>query len=519
MAILLLFLPLPLIVSGIGVDAQYILQVENRPIAPLPWQQRGARPAIQEYFSQLDRAFVDRMPWRGTLLPWKLSLDRDFGQRQIFGKAYRGSSNWYFFGDADGNLLGSIEQVEAAVAQTEYLITLARNRGKTMRVVVVPDKESIYPEYLSAYGVYRRGLFGASRNRMNDLLNGITGPELIHLDRLLSRVKASSPSQLLYWPDDTHFNTIGSALLVRSIVESLQPGLWSDEEVIKVRVGKWQGDLSNLAGFRDAAVDKPIHAIVRRDVHQIAEEWLGAQRNMETPVRYLMQAANGPGLVKGKTLIIHDSFIGNIRPQFAQFFEDGTYVHSAHFQTAQLISAFTAYDNIVLESVERTFPIIALKILPVGAQLNLPWLRALPAAWGPAPTEMSGIGRLEGMTVDGITVNPRRSPISLKRNSMLHVGGWAVDSGRRNAPREVLIRMRGRDTGEQLFLEAVRRPRPDVAQVFGNPKYLLSGFELAANLPSDLRAGVYDFAVLQKAEARIVEFDPQISFILGAALK
>jgi hypothetical protein len=182
---------------------------ENRVVEPLP-PMPDSSAALHEYPARFERFFDDRFGVRATLVRfdhWVKAIV--FGVSPV-SKVLIGKSGWLYFRGEDSKDLdrwyrGNEAIPEATlVALREELLRrqefLAR-RGIPFVVVVVPEKHSVYPEYLPDW---------ATRITQSTSLDRLAAdvaryPQLQFID-LRGPLKEAKDGDRLYYQTDSHWN-------------------------------------------------------------------------------------------------------------------------------------------------------------------------------------------------------------------------------------------------------------------------------------------------------------------------
>ena len=104
---------------------------------------------------------------------------------------------------------------EAAI----YIQQLCREQGSELLIVLIPDKEQVYREYIA-------GLSGAPDESISSVLNELESrlrSAAVPVMNLLTPFRtAARGGRLLYWTDDTHWNTEGVDLAVQCVLPELR---------------------------------------------------------------------------------------------------------------------------------------------------------------------------------------------------------------------------------------------------------------------------------------------------------
>lgn len=180
------------------------------------------------------------------LYPFGISIDP---HQVIIGK-----NGWLYLGDMQQNTITLKRRgATAEDRKTAQRIGLAikswerwlRHKGvRLYRVMLAPDKETIYQEFLPGWAM------AIPDSATNALLDNV-GQELYMDLRAALRAAKSQFSEPLYYRTDSHWNALGAWVAFRAFtlrVDDTENGLqWLSEQQIRLKVGPFRwGDLSNL---------------------------------------------------------------------------------------------------------------------------------------------------------------------------------------------------------------------------------------------------------------------------------
>jgi len=205
---------------------------ENRELSPRPEIPINYSD-FAIYTDQWLDFYRDRFGFRNTLIRAAAitslrSFNADIDGRVLFGK-----EGWlYYRPDGDPNFLAfrglnplSESQLDAWQQLLERRNAWLKARGIAFLVVIPPDKQTIYPEFLpdSASILVRR----SHLDQIIDRLQRIHSPVFM-LD-LRPALLAAKSSARLYYKTDTHWNGLGAYIAYRAIINSLNqiPFKWT----------------------------------------------------------------------------------------------------------------------------------------------------------------------------------------------------------------------------------------------------------------------------------------------------
>lgn len=352
----------------------FIKFVEKRQLAAWP-AITGPRDLLRaETFSDINQALQDRLPFRGILIIVKNRLAFYLLQERLFGEVVIGPSKWYFIRDA---YFRPREEAKTrrVLKMMEYY--LSRRQGAKPRVTIFcpPDKDMIYPEKL---GALNRAL-ARRTNRRRQIHNFLADCEplgVLGLTRVYQAARARE-QEPIFLTLDTHHTYKGRMLMLKTMVEALQPGLWRDAEVEALFLDDVYGDLPLLSGIGPKAEKDMWMQVIRRGVQIQKYEWLQSGRGWRAPIHYLFRSDTRE-FIPGKTLVLLDSMLGHYRDYLAQYFSDAVLVHYDHWMFDMLFEGrLSDFDRLIIEVADRQ---LVLSMGWVFGRLNSRIVCALPPA-------------------------------------------------------------------------------------------------------------------------------------------
>lgn len=230
---------------------------ENREAAPWP------APELSRAFAPaFERAFADRFGGRDALV--RLHHDtllRGFGVSAL-ATVMPGRDDWYYWLGEDGLSLARHLRGTAPFAQTDVDATVAelgRRRdwlatlGIAYVVVVVPEKFTIYPEYLPAW--VARSADPTPHDRVRDAIARDGRVNFVDLRPALLEAKSR---ERVYFKTDSHWNfngaIVGYNVLMRAVAAALPAGALTAIAPVKrpayvPGVDFYSGDLVQMLGL------------------------------------------------------------------------------------------------------------------------------------------------------------------------------------------------------------------------------------------------------------------------------
>lgn len=171
-------------------------------------------------------------------------------------KWYQRSDDWLFLGNSYDDTVAKLmlttlpPEQDLARVQAVFgeLASAGLESGTKIVLIVGPNKESIYPEYLPAE------IKPSSRRYVSYFLDRLRSvPNLIVYDPTQDLLSLKEDEGLLYWRTDTHWNQKGSFLTLAGLFRLLFVPV---PEVSFRQNGTYSGDLIVISGLEDF----PLHA-------------------------------------------------------------------------------------------------------------------------------------------------------------------------------------------------------------------------------------------------------------------
>jgi alginate O-acetyltransferase complex protein AlgJ len=289
----------PLVYGGIG-GPEIFQNTANRDLAAWPTVRNVSDAlAVPE---RLTDYYADRFGLRDVMLHWWQVLLVKGLSISSEATVVVGKDGWYYYTDdfVNDRFVGiakrPTEQVDRAYATLKETIAQVREAGAKCYLVIAPDKESIYPEYLpGTVGGLDTGV------QIRQLLDFSSEPEIEPIDvfRPLLAKRNVAP---LYYRTDSHWNNWGAFVAYEAIMDrlrvefpSLHPARRDDYWVEETQ--EQDRDLARLLGIpsmRDTGFSFVAKRKLCTPARRPGESAMSVYDNPE---------ANGPTL-----LFVHDSF-------------------------------------------------------------------------------------------------------------------------------------------------------------------------------------------------------------------
>mgnify|MGYP002362444673 CR=1 FL=1 len=195
--------------------------IQNKENATLPvYDTNGVTVYFKKWFHYIEDHFPFKNDYISLSNKTRGIILNSFNAKD---KVVLGKNNWLYYNACiyDDNGLNEFcgfnkwdtQQLNKVI---ENLKTLKKWCGKNninFEVILCPNKQSIYPEYLP--NVYEKN----SDNRYEQITKAL--PDIINLKSIFQSEKTKNPKQLLYYKTDTHWNEYGAWFATKALQERL----------------------------------------------------------------------------------------------------------------------------------------------------------------------------------------------------------------------------------------------------------------------------------------------------------
>lgn len=331
---------------------------EKRAVEPLP-PMPDNRTALRDYPARFERFFDDRIGLRTTLVHLDHWVKATMFDVSPVSQVLVGKSGWLYFRGEDSKDFDrwyrgneSIPDSMLIALRDELLQRhdfLAR-RGIPFIVVVVPEKYSVYPEFLPDWSVRI-----ASRTPLDRAVTELARYPRLQVIDLRGPLLAAKDGDRLYYQTDSHWNYLGATIGYQTLmtyVARVLPGLAVAPVTRPPYVpgmDYYSGDLAQMLGlqrqFRETDV-APLRKINAAAHSRCAQPDPAA--NAPDVEAYVYRCAGAPRFT---ALVYRDSMAIPLIPMLAENFARTTFVTSAQLDP-DLVERLKP-DIVIEESVER----------------------------------------------------------------------------------------------------------------------------------------------------------------------
>jgi hypothetical protein len=237
------------------------------------------------------------------------------------------------------------------------LQALGRTTGKSIMVAIAPDKSSILTGQLGS----RAGSLMACSNQVRRATETTwpvspDSPVLYTWKQLLAEQKAH-PGKV-FQRGDSHWTSQGALVWSKAVINRLIESGEAPASLRKAPIATRlpdepaDNDLYRLMGItRTETV--PVWQVIRPQV-KITDKSVPSPSGRGV-AEFHSVSADAP-LIKGRTLVVNDSFFSRAEGELAPYFSDLTVLHWSDFMTAVQKGNLPHFDRIIIETVQRGWP-------------------------------------------------------------------------------------------------------------------------------------------------------------------
>ena len=266
-----------------------------------------------------------------------------------------GDNNWLFYktltdgdpiGDYEGTNRYSGSEMESILRKALYVQNKLASRGTKLAILIAPNKENIYSEYMP-------DIYNHARVSSTDILIDYLAAGGVNIVSPKEELLAEHLSNQLYYVYDTHWNQLGGYIGVRTALASWEikmPTL-SERQVSSYYLREHShlyrgGDLAQIIGldsicFKDE-MGHEINGTVPTDLERLIRE---------EDEKIMFHFYNEDAQVSETVFLVGDSFKTAMIPSMRQMFRDVYVVHYSHYERKMLDEINPKY--LLLEYVER----------------------------------------------------------------------------------------------------------------------------------------------------------------------
>ena len=294
-----------------------------------------------DYLADLSDYVRDRFGFRQELITANAQLTAAVFDESATEKVILGEDGWLYYADTladyEGTSLMSDRQIRNA-ARTLYLMEeYAKNRGISFAFAAVPNKNTLYPEYMP----YEKGTEITNLERFYMALDA---ENVTYCDLL---TVLSAQSEPVYYKTDSHWDGFGSALAHDALLQTLGREAALSEETFAD--APHRGDLTDM--LYPASADTEMGPALAR------ERSFAYKGSVRGPDDMTIRTTSETGT--GSLLMFRDSFGNMLHADLAESFAAACFSRAMPYDLSLLEKEQA--DTLIVEIVERNLVWLAQK--------------------------------------------------------------------------------------------------------------------------------------------------------------
>jgi hypothetical protein len=335
---------------------------ENRPIVGFPDLSRAGL-ASGDDFRSIDAALVDRLGAKGDVVSGLAEAVVATGLSPS-AEVFRGPSGEPFLSTDVTFACTSRAQIQGMDAWSRAVQSYFGVYGIDFLWAVAPDKSAVDREAIGPAADLLLACSDANRADLEAFAGSPDSPLIVGWDEL-----QADPDRV-YLYGDSHWNSHGGAVFAELLLDRLgeegiaQPGVFDPGALVRTITYHPNGGLyfsmgayrpeptTLLATKREGVVTA--HAVEVGVDGRLTERWV----------------SSGPGLIPGRTLVLHDSFWFYNKDVVAPYFADLTSMPYSDIATPGALATIDGYDLVIIQQVQRYVPAFTAGIATEGTWIT-----------------------------------------------------------------------------------------------------------------------------------------------------
>ena len=314
---------------------------ENREMTEL-----SSSGTMKERIKNAEEYLDDHLAFRESAISLALRTDLDLGESPV-SMVLSGFDGWLFYLEGeedfrrgtglDDDMIRELYDMQQTATDT------FKASGVDYRILVAPDKHSVYPEYLP---INKR--LGNGPWELDQMMTS-PGPEysVRFLDPRYALLEAARSGPQQYYKTDSHWNSAGAWTVYQAMMDQLiaeHPTLHrlSEDEIVRSQITT-SGDLAAMIGQKDLRVDH---------CENIAVKEFKSHENPDAGDSVMDVIVNESLPDAPKILLIKDSFGPALIP-FLRESASELYVMSNEAPSFAVLGDLSRFDIVIMEVVER----------------------------------------------------------------------------------------------------------------------------------------------------------------------
>ena len=301
------------------------------------------------------KAVNDRLPLRDRAIDIDSFIDREiFNEQPAFGgsatpQVLEGSDGFLFLKDAFDAACNPHGTPQSVSANVKRFADIIQRSGRKIVVTIAPDKSSVLTNKLPSDNPQSE----CHRLHQEQLWNALADadiPGYIDLRKTL-RDAVVETREPLFLRQDSHWDSAGSLVAIKKVVEQFKPGIWSERDIAYNGEIDYTGDLEAMRGGTKTD-QSPFFSVHRPFIKVVQEQYDEAY----PPAYRRLSEMSGPDdrLIQGNTLMFFDSFGMAAIEQVVPYFKKLETMNFNSFETSKWIERIKASQNVWFLCIERS---------------------------------------------------------------------------------------------------------------------------------------------------------------------
>jgi len=346
---------------------------ENRQLSEFPKIHLGFT-ALSQLPAKLEAYFNDHFGFRDRLIKFNARLMLEVFRTPANPAVILGKEDWLFLAGHYGleyyqtKVPFTTDDLEHWKTVMEGNRNLVEARGSRCLIVIAPNKDTVYPEYM-ADNVVRFH----ETSRLDQLMDFLAVHSDLPVLDLREALIPAKGDMLLYDRSDTHWNGRGAYVAYSAILERIQrwfPQVEAlPEDAFEIRTRTGGGDLIAFLGLSGEMTDQITE--LDRVASSLAREVeyplpAGVPTDGPPPVRPSLFRVDNPALPR--VVVFHDSFGLALRPLLAENFRSSLFIPEQYIPEVESPASILDRerpDMVIFLMVERSlqWPVVNFQLL------------------------------------------------------------------------------------------------------------------------------------------------------------
>ena len=338
----MLILLIPALTMPFFFNAQ---NTENRKLAEFPKITKEDH-INADFIDEFDDFINDRIGMRSILVSLNTKLRTGVFRESTEDSVILGKKGWLFYSDTLPDYMGVATLSDRNINNIANTLKIVNeeldNQDVDFVFVIIPNKNSIYPEYMPSYYIPS----GGDNNRI--LLQRAMDSKGVNYSDVYGALKHNN--EILYQQTDSHWNYEGALIGYNKIMKDSNHPYLEINNMEFETVRDWDGDLGTMLYSVDAKKDYQLYP-----KYEFTYEYTSHDKEPDS----ITLKTHGNMVENDNAIIYRDSFMNIGHKYFAEVFTDCVFSRALPYKL-DLVKDNDA-DFVLIEIVERNIKNLATK--------------------------------------------------------------------------------------------------------------------------------------------------------------